>query len=305
MKEFMKELNNKAKIEPLLDSVTDKSYKNMDIWKRNVSTSLEKHYLKNKSRRYSRCGKENLIFNCEKDGCNHKKFTPFKCEVRICPECSSRQARSLYFELKDYIKDKLIEVPGFRFRHVVLTVPVSNLVQDTQKAYRRIEYIRQYFYKKFKMHKKKWGAIVGFELGRKNLMAHFHILLYCPYVDQRELRKIWKWGHVYIKLVNARNDRNKALYNVCLYIIQFFEKYSGKLPDPDTVAFIEYVLSGKRRIKTWGIFYNRLAKKYKAPLICPDCGGVMYLADFQDANGQSWPFEYWYMRYMRIDKLPP
>lgn len=299
----MTKLNNKPEIQPLLDSVTDKSYKITDNWKEEVSKNLGKYGLHNKSKRYNRCEKENYVFTCENHR-DHKKFKPFRCEVRVCPECSGRQAWSFYFELKDYIKDKLIEVPGFRFRHIVLTVPVSNLVQDTKKAYRRIEYIRQYFYKKFKMHKKMWGAVIGFELGRKNLMAHFHILLYCPYVNQHELRKIWKWGHVYIKLVNARDERNKALFNVSLYIVQFFEKYSGRMPEPNTVAFIEYVLSGKRRIKTWGIFYNRLAKKYKAPMICPDCGGTMFLTDFQDSSGMTWPFEYWFMRDMKIQHDP-
>lgn len=295
---------NNPNQQTLLDNVTDKSYENStDQWKKNVAGQLKQYGMRNKSKRYDRCEKENIVFTCENDH-NHKKFKPFRCEVRICPECSSRQAWNLYFELKDYIKDKLVEVPGFRFRHIVLTVPVSNLVQDTMKAFKRIEYIRQYFYKKFRIHKHKWGAVIGFELGRKNLMAHFHLLVYAPYINQYELRKIWKWGHVYIKLVNDRNSRNKALFNVCLYIVQFFEKYSGVLPDPNTVAFIEYVLSGKRRIKTWGIFYNRLAKKYKAPMICEKCGGTMGPYEFQDQNGVIFPFEYWYMRDMKIQYDP-
>ena len=52
----------------------------------------------------------------------------------ICPECSSKQAWGLYFELKDYIKDQLRDHPGCRFRHIILTVPVSNLVNDVKKA---------------------------------------------------------------------------------------------------------------------------------------------------------------------------
>ena len=257
----------------------------------------------NKSRRFSRCNKEFIVFKCEGDDCDHKKIKAFNCEVRICPECSRKNALNLYFELKDMIKDQIVLSPGCRFRHVVLTVPVSSLKQDVEKAYRRIEYIRQYCHKKFRDFKHKWGAVIGFELGRKNLMAHFHILLYCPWIDQKEIQKVWKWGHVYISLVNAKKDRNKALYNVCLYVVQFFEKFSGELPDPRQVASIEHALKRRRRVKTWGIFYNRVAMKWKAPMICKKCGGQMYLADFIDENGQDFPFEYWFLRYIPVDKI--
>jgi len=76
------------------------------------------------------------------------------------------------------------------------------------------------------------------------------------------------------------------------------------MPAPGTVAFIEFVLKGRRRIKTWGIFYNRVAKKWKKPLICKKCGAQMVVTEFINSNGMNFPMEYWFLQY-RSNVDPP
>ncbi len=257
-------------------------------YRQQTTNRLRDYYYENRAVRFEKCGSTGFVYKC---GCGKVTHGHFKCEMRICPECAEKNAFKLFKEFKGMIERlNLINSAGhnYRFRHIVLTCPVQDLFYDVNKVFTRIEYIRQYLYEKFH---KNWGGIVGFEIGHKNLMCHFHLLLYCPFIPKPEIEKKWRLGYVWIGLANKKNDLNKALYNVCLYVTGFkHRKGGGKVHDPETLVNIELALKGKRRIKTWGMFYNRLKPKLTKLFLCPDCCGLMKLTGIKE-NGMIYSLE--------------
>ena len=272
---------------PLLDITTNKLYFSDEDREQLSDIYRGRYYEFNKSERVKRCGKTFFIYKC--GCCGKNKELQFFCELRTCPVCSAKMTGKLYNELVkviDILKLKNDYGNYSGFRHLILTIPVDDLKQDIKKAIKRVEYIRQFLYKKFakKGIKTFWGAIAGLEIGQKTGMVHYHLLLYCPYIDVHELRKIWKIG--YLKLIRVKDEKYfySALKNIVMYVINFSKMSKSGNMTMERIAEIEMALKGLRRVKTWGIFYNRLKLKVKTKFLCKKCN-IQYVITGIKENG--------------------
>jgi hypothetical protein len=117
-----------------------------------------------------------------------------------------------------------------------------------------------------------WGAIWVDEVGFNNTNLHAHILIYCPYVAQKQLAVMWQEisGNEVIWINEAHVFGPKAL----LHLLKYVSKPPGT--DPEVVGMLEVAFHKTRRVHALGLFYNfsggdedNLESEWKD---CPECG---------------------------------
>lgn len=119
------------------------------------------------------------------------------------------------------------------------------------------------------------GYLATVEVGQNNNNLHCHALVYAPYISQIKLANFWRkiTGDSYIVDIRPIKDVKHAVNYVAKYIV--------KPPGNDSfveVANYAVMIKGTRRIRTGGIFYNRLKKLelVKLDYCCPFCGGYLH-----------------------------
>ena len=117
-----------------------------------------------------------------------------------------------------------------------------------------------------------WGAVWCDEVGFDNTNLHAHILFFGPYVDQRELARVWNEvsGHQVVWITEAHGGGSRAL----LYML----KYVSKPPtcDAKQVGLLEVAFHKTRRVHSLGVFYRLAGSDADAEFsewtCCPHCG---------------------------------
>lgn len=243
-------------------------------WRAEVEALLRSRGERIKADKFALCGKT-IVMTC-RDGCGNKKLVPFRCGLRVCPECQDIISRSLFFQVKSFVQD-LPKEPGFVFRHIVFTKkPSGDLRADLQQERKALSRVRRWL----KAQSPKAGALYGMEFGPKSLMLHTHMLVYAPWFDYKTLRNdVWREGGVEIRKVRSE----KQIYNVCSYAIRFTDK-EGNYFSPEKVVRIEKALRGFRRIGAFGCFYGKVRTKGNPHRkhICPCCGKLMMASPVYD-----------------------
>jgi len=234
--------------------------------------------------RLQHCGEGGLgwIGICSENPDHPRKYIPFYCELRICPECAARRSRALAGEITQPIIDYVASVPkwrGYKLRHVVLTTRVP-LEADTSEVAQKLRDwrigIRKMFQDLFPADD-HLGGIIGAEFGETGRKLHFHILLFSKWIVPDDLGAAWQAltgsdGQIFkIKLVDTSNI-HKAIFEVCKYATKP-AKFQGEDLEA-LLARLHIVLKGIRRIQSFGSFYN-LKRKGKSDLCCPECGAVL------------------------------
>lgn len=222
------------------------------------------------------CQKKVFPFKCL--DCDREFYVPFRCDLRICPECSQRYSRIFKARYARTLKQLLRRKKG-RDRPMLLTlttkntgeIPEKSEIQAHNKAIGKL--IRKFF---------KGGVSVN-EV--KRTFLHSHCIVYGPYIPHEKLAAEWEalTGN---KVVYIQEIKQKTL-DVVNYICKYIKKpYQFENNQPDHVRAIQFLknFKGVRRVHSFGIFYN-LPKEKKAEWTCPYCESNMVIlqwSKFQD-----------------------
>ncbi len=255
--------------------------------------------------RFRNCGQEGSRRPCPT--CLINFYTRYFCKFRLCDQCARIYGKEIQKKIKALV------VPIYANKKARWTVAMLTLSESSAKyrgRYPNREEYRQFnrnvsdfcrlFYGKFRGRWTRTGKVsedrkryqgAGWfavnEFGRDNTNLHCHILLYGPWVPYDDLLNAWvriTGGDTgcYIKPIFTPEA---AAYYVSKYITK-----PPRFLDPNTA--VKFVLASKsqRRIRSGGIFYNRikLDKREAQVDTCPFCldqllfGGVCHLSETSD-----------------------
>ena len=118
------------------------------------------------------------------------------------------------------------------------------------------------------------GHMSSMELGAKSNMLHLHAIVYGPFVPITKLRQSWAaiTGDSWNVDIRPVKNPKKAVWYVLKYIVK-----PPRVDSYRTMAEYAYRIKGSRRIRTGGIFYNRIERQVieKLDRVCPYCGGPL------------------------------
>lgn len=225
------------------------------------------------------------VFVCSGNPAHDYDVRLFTCHQRICPDCAHRFSARL---LARYVPPALDYIaahnPSFRLRKIELTTPFSLFDPAIEFRYKQMQ---QAVIQCFDMvlgsgWRKTQGLIVNDEFGEDGYRLHFHIIHAGPFVGKDELTQAWKavtggtCEVTWIKGVTSANPE-RALIEAMKYAVKMWHRdKDGNIlrTDPAIVARLATLLHGKRRVRTYGIFY-KVPEPEREPQCCEQCGAPM------------------------------
>jgi hypothetical protein len=186
-----------------------------------------------------------------------------RCWQRGCPRCQRDIAARLR---KRYERRTLWLIEhnkrrAWRLQSFVLT---TTWTLDGDDGGRGV--VRQLHQAVKKLVKHFWGmkgagAFGGWEIGSKGGRLHAHGLAFGPYVPHAELSDYWR-QLTGCFVVWARSVKPGAEWNAVCEAIKYTAKLSRRdetgafAMKPEDLAKVHMVLKGRRRVWSWGAFYN-------------------------------------------------
>lgn len=211
------------------------------------------------------------------------------CNRRICALCARRLAAELVDELErslDALERQGVfkRAPQQTFKFATFTLrareDLGAAVREVARAFRKLQQRAG-----FDRDRRRglYGAVAAIEIG-PHRNVHLHVLYWGRYVSQHRLSELWHQitGDSYVVHVQAvRGKRVDALREVVKYVT----KLSGdanplQSPDADPapaearLAEIHFAFKGRRRLLTYGVFYNVTDKAPAVEDVCPSCGAA-------------------------------
>ena len=244
------------------------------------------------------CGVRGYDGECD---CAKDHFLAFHCHSRYCQcGCQETEKKRLYAKYLDVVKDVLSRpVKYHSFRFLTLTIPTAEgITQETVlrlfeawKVLRNWTYIPspeddKSFYvdpgyrkdgkrkkvKPLRVFPRGMGALVVWEVG-KGSNPHLHVLYYAPnFLNYGRLWEAWReiWpGADNLDDKRLRGKTGRDPKRVLEYLLKYVTK--ACVTDPDKVIIIHRALKGRRRIRSYGAFYNVSPLPDPEPSVCEDC----------------------------------
>ena len=237
-------------------------------WRDEVANELDRRDYHNAADRFRNCARAGYTLVC-KDCGGEIKPRVFTCNQRVCPSCAKKASNELYLSLRKALQEVMSNGHGgWRLKHVTVTLRKDHGWPGVEDLGRMVQQMGQCVTRLWREYLKRpgTGALAGLEIGPSG-NVHAHILYYGPFLDKDDLRAKWEEisGGSYITDVRAIDSWEGA---------REITKYACKMEalTPEHVADVFQALRGTRRIRTWGVFYNRLSAKPELPE-CPVCGG--------------------------------
>lgn len=256
-----------------------------------------------------RCGTY-LAFRTDMQNVTHLVGANF-CRQRICPMCQFRRSEKLFAQMMNVCS--VMEEDGYRFLHLVLTVPNCaggvDLVDTVKHLYKS--------FGKFKNYKETKRAYKGYMRALEisynyefdNFHPHLHVLVAVrksyfndtkAYIKQDKLAQLWqkatqsdKYLQVHIGAIKEGDYQGVA--EVCKYCIKPLDLEKGsELQNVRILTTLAYQLKGQRFLQKYGAI-----KDYFNEVVGND--------DYDDIeNKDERMFEYKYiwndktMKYMEV-----
>lgn len=186
-----------------------------------------------------------------------------RCWQRGCPRCQRDIAARLRkrYERRTLWLIEHNKRTAWRLQSFVLT---TNWTLDGGDGGRAA--VRQLHQAVKKLVKHFWGmkgagAFGGWEIGAKGGRLHAHGLAFGPYVPHAELSEYWR-QLTGCFVVWARSVKAGAEWNAVCEAIKYTAKLSRRdetgafAMKPVDLARVHMVLKGRRRVWSWGCFYN-------------------------------------------------
>lgn len=262
-----------------------RDYANLvEFWQNDRSQAMFKE-----ADRFEACGDLFSTLICNTD--YTKYHIPHQCRSRICPDCGRALYRRLVNELAGLV-GRVIQRrrKGFFLQLVTMTfnkarwgenLPGREAIMRCYKESAR--FLKMHFGKYYctisksgaiRENRKRFrggGWIAVCELGRDNNNFHVHAVVYGHYEAYAGMQKEWARITGDSTVINFK--RVQSPRTVANYIL----KYVTKPPETDSynrLASYAWMIKGTRRIRTGGVFFNRVQlRKSKMKICCPLCGG--------------------------------
>lgn len=238
--------------------------------------------------RYNKCGQEAIGLFCPE--CHKSYFIKTLCRSRICEKCGRIYRKQMEGQITPLIKKTVARKPkGYVLGLLTLTVTSKRFAgqmpgrADIKRFYKESSAFLRLNYGKYagtwtkkgkiRENRKRFigaGWIATIEVGRNNNNLHLHAIIYGPIRQWHRLKSSWEMITGDSQGVDIRAAWKPK--QVALYIL----KYITKPPASDSYAAIaDYAISikGSRRIRTGGVFYNRVKnlKSERPPCRCLFC----------------------------------
>lgn len=232
---------------------------------------------------------------------HHPQLTPERCELRICPWCARRQAALYVNEFCEELealnrahafdRGRRTNRPSFKLLTLTLRPSRSTeLRQDVRRIFScwrqlqdRVGFTRD-------KRDKLFGALAAVEIG-PHRNVHLHVLYWGRFVPQQQLVDVWRelTGDSYvIDIRELRGSWRDAVREVTKYVTKVAQISNWSrsrdvdpcVPEMLLVDVFE-ALKGRRRIATYGIFYNVAGVPELGPRTCEICGNPLtYVGSF-------------------------
>lgn len=230
------------------------------------------------------------VYACSHDPDHGLQSVQYTCHLRICPDCARREMFRQLARYAPLVREmSSAGKHNIHFRKITLTTPISIWCDDIADkvnfyANAAIKAIRQ----SVEGGWRPWnGAFIAFEFGAKGLKLHFHAFVFSHWIENRKgkpnrLADNWERlsngesTNVFIQKISEGNVVNELIETI-KYATKFWKRDSdGKVIylEPETVVRLHEVLKGKRRIRSYGVFYGFASDNDRTPH-CPECGADM------------------------------
>jgi hypothetical protein len=259
--------------------------------------------------RYCACGRKAMVLVCPDDYSRY--FVRLFCHARICERCSRMLVKELKRSLMPVISDAMRQNRrGFLLSQVTLTVTSKRFGDLPDRAgvkrlYRESGELLKMYFGKWVCRRSKTGKVVEIRRGKKlvkrgedsrkflgagwvatsevghdNNNLHVHVLTYGPIRSWKLLREEWA------KITGDSfgvDIRQKSMKDGVNYVL----KYIAKPPKTDSYSRLaEYTQSikGSRRLRTGGIFFNRVkrTKRDRQDGTCVYCSSALKFETMAD-----------------------
>lgn len=221
------------------------------------------------------CQKKVFTFKCL--DCGGEFYVPFRCDLRICPECSKRYAalfKARYFRtLRQLLKRK-----KGRERPMLLTVTTKNTGEIPERS-------------EIQAHNKAIGKLIkkffkgGVSVNEvKKTFLHSHCIVYGRFTPQKALSKEWQTltGNEVVDIREIKQSARNVVNYICKYIKKPYEYADSQKGYSLAVQFLKS-FKGVRRVHSFGLFYN-LPRDKKSVWVCPFCESDKVKLDLERFN---------------------
>lgn len=274
-----------------------------------IAEFLEHSGQDNLKERYEKCKRDLLLVKC-KDGnssyCQGEKYPdPYgdeterrgyyvgraSCRARFCEPCARAFGGSFRKKVRPFIRAIGTCHPRYGFKHLTLTFKRSDeeitpeWVRGAFKCASKL--IRKFYHIKNRHGEFATGALAVMEMSPGGFF-HLHCLVYGPYYDLKtQLSPAWLkiTGDSYRVDISDAQGRSKRYPNLTPdQALNEVTKYVQKPVSAMLDELFQYItaIKGRRRIHTWGLFYNHPdLKPPKNKSRCPFCNSsVVLIAEY-------------------------
>jgi len=217
-----------------------------------------------------------------------RKYIPFSCMLRICPECAARLAYETRMHYDLAIRGEVAMQNyklkwGWRLRMVTLTSSYELAPDVGEKIPYLLDRARDLFKKlwgqpiKTGPHKgapNGAGAIAALEVGERGKKLHVHMLVWGRFIEQRVISKEWSEqtdGQFAVVDVQDFGQGEKGIRKAIAEGLKYTVKATHL--SPQQLADLHMALKRRRRIRSWGSFYKAITtSELDMIYFCPECG---------------------------------
>jgi len=218
--------------------------------------------------RYGHCREEGFgwWYHCPNNDGHYATYVPAYCMLRVCPDCGQYSAHLIQEKYRPVIEAEAAKSHRKALKFVTLTTNVQLADDIGGEVLQILDWSRD-LYRKLWGKEKGSGALATLETGEDGLKLHTHLIVQGKFIKQEELSKAWQeisgFPIVHITEISA----DKAVKEVLKYAVKFSNL------SPDQLVSLHNALKGRRRIRSWGCFYNPDIEEdvEERETHCPEC----------------------------------
>lgn len=258
---------------PMVSATNRPNHTKSELWRNAVSSALRTSGMEKDALSFDLCEKDFQVDVCTQHPDHAPRIVPFTCKLRYCPWCekreSARKLRRYYLPILGMLDQQLY---GYELRKVVLTTPFDLYHMTSAQYAARWDdlkrFLELFFYRQLltlgklskseirrgraDLKKHGIGVLAAAEFGERGKKLHFHLLMYCNWIDQKNLTETWKEATNYLCQVTHVSGCDKSdLVGAVQEIVKYITKFSS-LP-ARLVPRLAAVLKGNRRVRSYGL----------------------------------------------------
>ncbi len=252
-----------------VSSSTDKSVDIDRAWRKGVWDELFRRGFGKDYMRFMDCEEKGYTLKC--DDCGYERAKIFFCGLRICPECARRFAGSLFHQIMDIVGEiNANRKRGWSIKLITLTLKKGEGWPDMHQLRAMVKAMGRYLPELWNSYLREdgAGAVASMEIGPSG-NVHAHLVYYGPFIPKKELSQRWSeiTGGSYILDLEMITG-GKGVWEATKYACKM------RALSPGQVVDVYEALKGARRVRCYGVFYNRVVVHPECP--CPECGGTSW-----------------------------